>query len=219
MKAMILAAGRGKRMGALTDNMPKPLLQAGAHTLIGWQLMRLAQAGFTEVVINLGYRGGQIREALGTGSAYGVHILYSREPEEGLETAGGIIQALPLLGEHPFLIINADVWCTADYRRFAAEYHRDMLGHLLLTPTPDWKDKGDFDLAGEKVIQGSTLTFCGVSVLHPRLFAGSAGGFLPLAPFLYTAAAQGLLTGRQNLGFWQDIGTPERLAALRRGLS
>ena len=113
MKAMILAAGRGKRMGALTADRPKPLLRVGSDSLIGWQLRRLARAGYREVVINLGYRGEMIAAALGDGSAYGLRVYYSREPEEGLETAGGIIQALPLLGEAPFLVVNADVWCDA----------------------------------------------------------------------------------------------------------
>ena len=110
MKAMILAAGRGKRMGALTADRPKPLLRVGDDTLIGWQLRRLARAGFIDVVINLGYRGTMIADALGDGSGYGLRIHYSREPEEGLETAGGIIQALPLLGDAPFLVVNADIW-------------------------------------------------------------------------------------------------------------
>ena len=118
MKAMILAAGRGKRMGALTADRPKPLLRVGSDSLIGWQLRRLARAGYREVVINLGYRGEMIAAALGDGSAYGLRVYYSREPEEGLETAGGIIQALPLLGEAPFLVVNADVWCDADLLRF-----------------------------------------------------------------------------------------------------
>ena len=132
MKVMILAAGRGKRMGALTADRPKPLLRVGSDSLIGWQLRRLARAGYREVVINLGYRGEMIAAALGDGSAYGLRVYYSREPEEGLETAGGIIQALPLLGEAPFLVVNADVWCDADLRRFCENRPPDSLAHLLL---------------------------------------------------------------------------------------
>ena len=195
MKAMILAAGRGKRMGALTANRPKPLLRVGSDSLIGWQLRRLARAGYREVVINLVY--------------------YSREPEEGLETAGGIIQALPLLGEAPFLVVNADIWCDADLRRFRENRPPDSLAHLLLAPTPAWKARGDFSLAGQMLIAGETLTFTGISVLHPRLFAGVAPGFRPLAPILREHLPRGELSGEEHGGIWQDIGTPERLAALQ----
>ena len=215
MKAMILAAGRGKRMGALTADCPKPLLRVGSDSLIGWQLRRLTRAGFREVVINLGYRGTMIADALGDGSAYGLHIHYSREPEEGLETAGGIIQALALLGDAPFLVVNADVWCDADLRRFSESRPADSLAHLLLVETPAWKARGDFSLAGQMLIAGNTLTFSGISVLHPRLFAGVAPGFRPLAPILREHLPRGELSGEQHNGDWQDIGTPQRLAALQ----
>lgn len=215
MKAMILAAGRGSRMGALTQNTPKPLLKIGKYHLIEWQIQRLAAAGIREFIINLAYLGEQIAAALGDGSRYGVQISYSPEPEGGLETAGGIIQALPLLGEAPFLVANADVWCAPDYRRFISDYQEQMLAHLLLVPTPAWKNSGDFDLAGERVIIGDTYTFAGISVIHPRLFAGENGGFLALAPFLRRAAQQGRLSGCLFTGQWQDVGTPERLASLQ----
>jgi len=215
MKAMILAAGRGKRMGALTDNCPKPLLRVGDDTLIGWQLRRLARAGFLEVVINLGYRGAMIESALGDGSAYGLHIIYSREPEEGLETAGGIVQALPLLEDAPFLVVNADVWCDVDLRRFSESHPADSLAHLLLTATPAWKARGDFSLAGNILIAGETLTYTGIAVLHPRLFADVLPGFRPLAPILRAHLPRGEMSGEEYGGEWRDIGTPERLAALR----
>ena len=215
MKAMILAAGRGKRMGALTADRPKPLLRVGDDTLIGWQLRRLARAGFIDVVINLGYRGTMIADALGDGSGYGLRIHYSHEPEEGLETAGGIIQALPLLGDAPFLVVNADIWCDADLRRFRENRPVESLAHLLLTETPAWKARGDFSLAGNMLIAGETLTFTGISVLHPRLFAGIAPGFRPLAPILRAHLPRGELSGEVHGGVWQDIGTPESLAALQ----
>ena len=215
MKAMILAAGRGKRMGALTADRPKPLLRVGDDSLIGWQLRRLARAGFIDVVINLGYRGTMIAAALGDGSSYGLRIHYSREPEEGLETAGGIIQALPLLGDAPFLVVNADIWCDADLRRFRENRPAESLAHLLLVETPAWKARGDFSLAGNMLIAGETLTFTGISVLHPRLFAGIAPGFRPLAPILRAHLPRGELSGEVHGGVWQDIGTPERLAALQ----
>ena len=159
--------------------------------------------------------GEMIAAALGDGSAYGLRIHYSREPEEGLETAGGIIQALPLLGEAPFLVVNADVWCDADLRRFRENRPPDSLAHLLLAPTPAWKARGDFSLAGQMLIAGETLTFTGISVLHPRLFAGVAPGFRPLAPILREHLPRGELSGEEHGGIWQDIGTPERLAALQ----
>ena len=215
MKAMILAAGRGKRMGALTDDCPKPLLRVGDDTLIGWQLRRLARAGFQEVVINLGYRGAMIESALGDGSAYGLHITYSRELEEGLETAGGIVQALPLLENAPFLVANADVWCDVDLRRFSESHPADSLAHLLLTATPVWKARGDFSLAGNILIAGETLTYTGIAVLHPRLFADVLPGFRPLAPILRAHLSRGEMSGEEYGGEWRDIGTPERLAALR----
>ena len=215
MKAMILAAGRGKRMGALTEHCPKPLLRVGGDTLIGWQLRRLARAGFTAVIINLGYRGAMIEAALGDGSAYGLRITYSREPEEGLETAGSIVQALPLLMEAPFLVVNADVWCDADLRRFSENRPADSLAHLLLTATPAWKARGDFSLAGNMLIAGDALTYTGIAVLHPRLFADVPPGFRPLAPILHAHLPRGELSGEEHGGDWHDVGTPERLAALR----
>ncbi|MDO4642679.1 MAG: nucleotidyltransferase family protein [Cardiobacteriaceae bacterium] len=215
MKAMILAAGRGKRMGVLTDNCPKPLLRVGDDSLIGWQLRRLARAGFRDVVINLGYKGEMIEAELGDGDAYGVRIVYSREPESGLETAGGLIQALPLLDDAPFLVVNADVWCDVDLRRFSENRPADSLAHLLLVDTPAWKASGDFSLAGTILIAGSTLTFSGISVIHPRLFSGVAAGFRPLAPILHQYLARGALSGEQYNGVWQDVGTAERLAVLQ----
>ncbi|UJF23885.1 nucleotidyltransferase family protein [Suttonella sp. R2A3] len=214
MKVMILAAGRGKRMQALTDDQPKPLLRVGQYSLIEWQIQRLAQYGFSDLVINLGYHGEQIRTTLGDGRDHGVRIAYSREPEEGLETAGGIIQALPLLGNDTFLCVNADVWCDVDYRTFA---HNDTTSdaHLLLVDNPVWKARGDFGLSGGRVIAGETLTYAGIARFNPRFFAGSAPGFRPLAPLLHQAVAQGAVSGEHHIGDWQDVGTPERLATLQ----
>lgn len=217
MKVMILAAGRGKRMGELTENTPKPLLRVGHYPLIGWQLLRLARAGIQEVVINLGYLGEQIEQTLGDGQDYGVRIRYSREPQEGLETAGGIVQALPMLGDGHFLVVNADVWCEVDFAHFIRNWpsDSDTLAHLLLVDTPDWKSRGDFGLSGENVIAGNHYTFSGVSILHSRLFAGLAAGVQPLAPLLHRAIQTGQVSGEYYSGLWQDVGTPERLAGLR----
>ena len=122
---------------------------------------------------------------------------------------------MPLLGEAPFLVVNADIWCDADLRRFCENRPPDSLAHLLLAPTPAWKARGDFSLAGQMLIAGETLTFTGISVLHPRLFAGVAPGFRPLAPILREHLPRGELSGEEHGGIWQDIGTPERLAALQ----
>lgn len=215
MKAMILAAGRGKRMQALTEHTPKPLLRVGKRTLIEWQLLRLMRAGVREVVINLGYLGEQIEALLGDGARYGVSIDYSCEPQTGLETAGGIIQALPMLGGAPFLLLNADVWCEVDLRAFSANREADCLAHLLLTAVPSWRDEGDFSLAGTRVIAGEKWVYCGIAVIEPRLLADEAPGVKPLAPLLHRAVAQGKVSGERYYGAWEDVGTPQRLAALQ----
>lgn len=215
MRAMILAAGRGSRMGDLTKDTPKPLLKIGRYALIEWQILRLARAGVVDVVINLAYLGEKIADFLGDGTRYGVRIVYSVEPEGGLETAGGVIQALPLLGEAPFLLLNADVWCDFDYSLWRFLRFEEAEAYLLLVPNPKWKSKGDFDLAGTRVLPGSSFTFSGISMISPRLFQGASVGFLPLAPFLHRASERGRLFGTLFLGQWQDVGTKERLAILR----
>lgn len=218
MKAMILAAGRGKRMRELTDACPKPLLEVAGKPLIVWQLERLKKYGFEQIVINLGYRGAQIEEALGGGSRFGVEIMYSREPEEGLETAGGIIQALPLLSDAPFLVINADVWCDADLAAFASDFNDADFGKLLLVPTPAWKEHGDFGLAEGRVTLDTAYTFAGISVMNPRTFMGLLPGTRSLAPLLRKSAERDKLAGELYQGNWQDVGTPERLAAIENAL-
>lgn len=216
MKAMILAAGRGQRMGILTEQCPKPLLQIGGDSLIGWQIRRLAQAGIDDIVINVAYKAEMIIASLGNGHRFGVNIVYSPETGQGLETAGGILQALPLLGDAPFLVINADVWHTLDIHHFIAAYPSQMLAHLLLVDTPTWKENGDFSLENKMVTLGKTLTFAGISVLHPALFTGLTPGFRPLAPLLRRYIAQKKVSGQYFPGLWCDVGTPQRLAELRR---
>lgn len=217
MKAMILAAGRGERMRPLTDHTPKPLLPAGGKRLIEYHLEALAAAGFREVVINLAHLGEQIRDHLGDGSRYGLAIAYSQEPEGALETGGGIFNALPLLGDDPFLVVNGDVW--SDYP-FEKLNEPKGLAHLALIDNPAHNPDGDFALAEGRVESegAGKLTFSGIGLYRPALFAGCEPGAFPLAPLLRTAMAKGEVSGEHFTGRWLDIGTPERLEALNQEL-
>ncbi len=214
MKAMILAAGRGERMRPLTDYTPKPLLQVGGKPLIAWHLEALAKAGFREVVINHAHLGQQIEVALQDGSQWGLHIQYSPEAV-ALETAGGIANALPLLGDAPFLVVNGDVFTDIDFS--AVSLTSPNLAHLVMVNNPPQHAAGDFALVESKLHADGTekLTFSGVGVYQPALFAGVARGqAAKLAPLLKAAMAQSLVSGTHHLGEWHDIGTPERLQAL-----
>lgn len=225
MKAMLLAAGRGSRLRPLTDSVPKPLIPVGGDTLIGHQLTRLATAGFDDVVINLGWLGEQLREALGDGDRYRVRIRYSDEGWPALETGGGILRALPLLGEAPFLLLNADVWGELPLAAMRDRGLRgDERGCLTLVDNPPHKADGDFALIDDRVRNppapagAVSLTFAGASVLHPALFDGAEAGAFALAPRLRVAADAGQLAGFHHRGAWVDVGTPERLDALRASL-
>jgi N-acetyl-alpha-D-muramate 1-phosphate uridylyltransferase len=214
MKAMILAAGLGKRMRPLTDHCPKPLLPVAGKPLIVHHLDRLAAAGIREVIINVSYRAEQIVAALGDGSRYGLRITWSREATP-LETGGGIRQALPLLGEAPFLLVNGDVWCELDLALLPEM--GDDLAHLVLVDNPTHHPAGDFhlDRTGRVHEQGEPrLTFAGLSVLDPALVADQAPGEFPLAPLLRKAMRAGRVGGSHHRGAWVDVGTPERLAEL-----
>ena len=218
MKAMILAAGRGERLRPLTDAMPKALVEAGGKPLIGWHLERLARAGFAEAVINLSHLGQRIVERIGAGARYGLRISYSRERER-LETAGGIANALGLLGPAPFLLVNADVYCECDFSRLKKVPLGERLAHLVLVPNPPHRAKGDFSLRGGVISDepAPRYTYSGVAVMRPALVAPvKAGDKAPLAPLLYDAAARGLLGGELYEGLWQDVGTMERLAELEK---
>jgi MurNAc alpha-1-phosphate uridylyltransferase len=221
MKAMILAAGRGERMRPLTDTVPKPLLEVGGKPLIAWHLERLAQAGIDDVVINHAHLGHRIEAALGNGRRFGLRITYSPEPPGALETAGGIVQALPLLGDAPFLVVNGDIWCDYEFRSVhaaaAALIQQDLLAHLVLVPNPGHHPAGDFSLADGRVTAPgeTTYTFCGVGVYRPTLFDGlETGRRAKLAPLLYMAIAARTLGGELFRGRWTDVGTPQRLAEL-----
>jgi MurNAc alpha-1-phosphate uridylyltransferase len=215
---MLLAAGRGERMRPLTDACPKPLLPVGGRPLIAWHLRALAAAGFTEIVINLSWLGGRIRDALGDGAAHGVAIRYSEEGEPPLETGGGIRRALPLLGRAPFLLVNGDVFTDVDFR--ALRLPAGALAHLVLVPNPEHHPRGDFDLAAGRVVAGGgeRLTYSGVAVIDPALLDGSEDGRFPLVPWLVRARDAGKLTGQRHDGYWLDVGTPERLVALETRL-
>ncbi|SDX04501.1 N-acetylmuramate alpha-1-phosphate uridylyltransferase MurU [Thiocapsa roseopersicina] len=220
MKAMILAAGRGNRMRPLTDRVPKPLLEAGGRPLIQYHLERLAAADIRDIVINHAHLGEQIEAALGDGSRFGVRIRYSPE-QTALETGGGIFKALPLLGPDPFLVINGDIW--SDIDPIGLHLSGSDLAHLVLVDNPPHHPSGDFALTGGRVhaegghAEGrSRLTFSGVGVYSPSLFAGCRPGAFALAPLLRDAMARGRVGGAHHRGHWLDIGTPERLAELDR---
>lgn len=232
MKAMILAAGLGTRMRPLTDSTPKPLLGVGGKPLIVWHIEALVRAGITEMVINTAWLGEKLQAALGDGHQFGAHIEWSHEGEP-LETAGGMIKALPMLGEKPFVVVNGDIWLRyglASLRERFAGMHQ--LAHLVLVDNPAHNPGGDFSLAADKVTTGTTLlamtegenryTFSGLSVLNPRLFSGLSEGKRPLAPLLRAAMASRQVTGEYFPGPWVDVGTPERLDELdqqiRRGV-
>lgn len=219
MKAMILAAGHGTRMRPLTDHTPKPLLLAGGKPLIVWHIEKLVRAGFRDIVINIAWLGWQIPEALGDGSRWNVRLHYSDEQNEGaLETAGGIVKALPLLGDKPFLVVNGDVWC--DYPCLPIQLTENDLAHLVLVNNPIHNLKGDFALQDGCVFSegDERLTFSGIGFYRPELFAGLEYGKRPLAPLLREAMQNGQVSGEWFGGDWRDIGTPERLAELDRDL-
>jgi MurNAc alpha-1-phosphate uridylyltransferase len=217
MKAMILAAGRGERMGPLTRDRPKPLLEIDGTSLIEHHLARLAAGGITELVVNLSYRGAQIRERLGDGSRWGVSIAYSEEGEPPLETAGGIVQALELLGPEPFLLVNSDVFTELDFGALAGE----TAPRIVLVPNPPHHPRGDFGLGEHGLVSADPplLTYAGIGVLTARMFAGLAPGRRPLKPLLDAAIARRELQGTLFQGLWIDVGTPERLEAARAAAS
>lgn len=216
MKAMLLAAGKGTRMLPLTEHTPKPLLKAGGLSLIEHQINKLAAAGFTDLVINHAWLGAQIEQALGNGTQYGVRIAWSRE-DEPLETAGGIIQALPLLGDSAFVVVNADIWTDFPFATLRSALSRDAQAHLVLVTNPEHHRKGDFvlresgKLALPQQADGSTHTYSGIAVFHPSLFASVSERKYPLLPLLKNAIAAQRATGEVFSGSWLDVGTPERL--------
>nr|VFK77212.1 MAG: MurNAc alpha-1-phosphate uridylyltransferase [Candidatus Kentron sp. MB] len=225
MKVLILAAGRGERMRPLTDTIPKPLLPVGGQPLIARLIRRLAREGFGEMVINLAYLGEHIEQALGDGRGLGVCIRYSRERAGALDTGGGVRQALPLLGEEAFLVVNGDVWTDYPFSRLA--WAPRGLAHVVLTPNPPHNPQGDFGLVREGAVDaegevgrvsnsaGERLTFSGVGVYRPALFRDWGPGRFPLAMALRSAVAKGQVTGERYAGDWRDVGTLARLQEVR----
>ncbi len=215
---MILAAGRGERMGALTAQRPKPLIEVGGQSLIARHLSRLHDAGIDDVVINLSYLGSQIREALGEVSAWGQRLQYSEEGEPALETAGGIVAALPLLGADPFLVVSADIYTDFDFATLAPV---EAEGVLVLVSNPAHHEHGDFGLLddGTVSLQPPRLTFAGVAKMAPSLFDGLVPGRRALRPVLEASIRREAFKGIRYDGIWSDVGTPERLAELERRLA
>lgn len=199
-------------MRPLTDTLPKPLLEVGGKPLIVWHLERLSRSGFKEVVINIAHLGYKIPEALGDGSRWGLHISYSDEQASGaLESLGGIVKALPLLGDKPFLLVNGDVFCNYP---FDADFDLgDKLAHLVLVPNPPHNEKGDFGLEGSLIINknNNMLTFSGIGYYNPKIFKDIAPKKAPLAPLLRKLIEKKEISGELYRGIWHDIGTPERL--------
>ncbi len=217
---MILAAGRGERLRPLTDHTPKPLLEVGGQSLIARHLNDLARAGVTDVVINLAWLGQQIIHAIGDGREFGLNVEYSHEQQGALETAGGIIKALPLLGDEPFVMISADVFCDFPLQQLSS-FRLDGLAHLVMVDNPSHHPEGDFALDEEgKLHQGlPTLTFSGIALLDPKLFCGWPPGRKALRPVLEKALEAGQISGQHHQGLWSDVGTVERLAKIRRKIA
>ncbi|CAC9575435.1 Nucleotidyl transferase possibly involved in threonylcarbamoyladenosine formation [uncultured Gammaproteobacteria bacterium] len=215
MKVMILSAGRGERMMPLTKDTPKPLIKVHDKTLIEHSIDTLKNAGITDVIINIAYLGEQIQAYLGNGAKFGINIKYSIE-QNALETAGGIIQALPLLGNAPFIVINSDILCDYDLSTLALP--DNSLAHLLLIDNPEHNLNGDFSLTGNKITlpNTQTYTFSGVGFYHPDFFQSHLhnDGKLPLSALFKEAINNRQLTGEYYLGYWQDIGTPKRLESV-----
>jgi len=223
MKAMILAAGLGTRMRPLTDHTPKPMLRVGGKPLIEHHVRRLVGAGFCDIVINHAYLGEQIENYLGDGRQFGAHIEYSREGEP-LDSGGGIFRALPLLGNAPFVALNADVWTDYPLQQLlslrAAIDGNKRLAHLVLTDNPPQHPRGDFYLASDGAVHAESenkkLTWTGIRVIHPALLANCSDGVFSIVPLLKDAMSRGLVSGEYYSGQWLDVGTPERLQEANR---
>ncbi len=214
MRAMILAAGLGTRMRPLTDHVPKPLLPVGGEPLIVWHLKALLRAGIRDIVINTAWQGRKLESALGDGRRWDVRIQWSHEPDgQPLETAGGIIQALPLLGHEPFLLVNGDIWLRKHFTPLRDALRPGKQAHLVLVDNPDHHPEGDFVLEGPG-LHGQRLTYAGLGVYCPSLFQGLPPGSRKLAPLLEEAIAMQRVTGEYFDGPWVDDGTPERLQTL-----
>lgn len=214
MKAIILSAGRGERLRPLTDTIPKPLVEINGKALIEYHLEKLTKAGIKEVVINHAWLGEKIEQKLGNGEKYGLNITYSPESTGGLETAGGIINALDKLtdGNTPFLVINGDVFTDYDFNALIKiKLTKPILAHLILVENPSFKQTGDFGLENGRLNEQQDYTFSGISLLHPNLFKNIKLDRLKLAPIFRKAIQNKQVTGSLYKGFWNDVGTLDRL--------
>lgn len=216
MFGMILAAGRGERLRPITDTTPKAMLEVRGECLVDRHLKMLANANVQTVVINLGWLGEQIVEHVGSGEQFGLQVVYSPEYDNVLETGGGIVRALPLLGTDPFWVVNGDIY--TDIMLPANELAGDVLGELILVPTPAHKTKGDFDFHNGRVrfAEKPGLTFSGIARYRPTFFDGVKDGRFSVAPMLFEAARRDQLNGVLHEGVWEDVGSPERLAEINR---
>lgn len=220
MRAMILAAGRGERMRPLTDNVPKPLLSAGGKPLIQHHLESLASAGVRDVVVNLAWKGGMIRDALGDGRRFGVNIAYSDEGDSALETGGGIFAALPLLGSAPFIVVSGDIWSDFPFAALATTLAASDLAHFVLVPNPPYHFNGDFGLAHGRIVDdGPRFTYANIGVFRPEFFSGCKAGRFALAPLMFAKAREGRASGELYAGRWFNVGTPAQLQELHESLS
>jgi MurNAc alpha-1-phosphate uridylyltransferase len=213
---MLMAAGRGERLRPITATVPKPLVEVAGKPLIAYHLEALARAGIRHVVINLSWLGERIRTAVGDGERYGLHIAYSDEGSEPLETGGGILRALPLLGPRPFLVVNADIWTDMDFAR-CMRLDGDADACIVLAPNPMHHPQGDFGVDADGLVverEGERFTYTGIGVYRPEFFAGCRPGKFPLLPLLKRAIAARRLRGEVFRGEWHDAGSPERLAWL-----
>ena len=225
-RALILAAGRGERLRPLTDTLPKPLLAAGGRPLVEWQVERLVHAGFADLVVNHAHLGALIEAALGDGRRFGARIRYSPE-SPALETAGGIVKALPMLGDGPFVVVSGDIHTDFDYATLGARIEsiaRDPvshIAHLVLVDNPPWHPGGDMGLAEGRITRGGPrLTYGNIAVFHPSMFRDVAPGTsLKLFPWTYRFVDEGRVSGEHYRGPWDNVGTAAQLAALDRRLS
>lgn len=215
MKAMLLAAGRGSRLQPLTDTIPKPLIVAGAQSLIEHNLVTLRNAGIREVVINVCHHAKQIIDRVGDGNRYGVQITYSYEKDEPLGTGGGIYQALPLLGEEPFIVMSADIWC--DFHFGASFMQAQSEVHLVFVDNPYYHPQGDYALSanGSVTLNADKVTYANIAKLHPKLFTHCSGGVFGLSLLLNQAIQRGVVSGELFKGRWFNVGTEEELQKLR----
>lgn len=219
MKAMILAAGRGERLRPLTDEIPKPLIKVAGKSLIEYHLLNLVSAGIKEIIINTAWLAEKIHQQLGDGSNYGITIQYSDEGE-ALETAGGIVNALPLLGNKPFLVVNGDIWCDFNFSELIPLKPGEQ-AHLILVNNPGHNQKGDFALQDNLIKNtGETMhTYSGIGLYSAEFFAEQNAGIVSLAPIIRNKCENDLVSGQFYDGRWTDVGTIERLQELEQQLA